>query len=99
MPLICGRQLSVGETRDEKGIKTLIDYKWKNGKHSLLEGVKSMKVHGKGSKVYTKERRAKTFQARQKTLQMPTTSLRSLDLRFVFFMRVSFVEKMHQVSF
>ena len=78
----------MGETRDvkEKGIKTLIDYsiKWKDGKHSLLEGLKSVKVHEKCRNVYTKERRAETFQARQKTSQEPTTSLRSLDLRFDF---------------
>ena len=43
--LIYVGHLSAGETRDvkEKGIKTLIDYsiKWKDGKHSLLEGLKS----------------------------------------------------------
>ena len=86
--LICDGQLSAGETRDvkEKGIKTLIDYsiKWKDGKHSLLEGLKSVKVHEKCRKVYTKERRAETFQAKQKTSQVPTTSLRNLELRFDF---------------
>ncbi|XP_076040412.1 glutamate--cysteine ligase isoform X1 [Oratosquilla oratoria] len=86
--LLCDGQLSVGETREvkEKGIKTLIDYsiKWKDGKHSLLEGLKSVKVHEKCRKVYTKERRAETFQARQKTSQVPTTSLRSQELQFDF---------------
>ena len=86
--LICDGQLYADETREvkEKGIKTLIDYsiKWKDGKHSLLEGLKCVKVHEKCRKVYTKERRAETFQARQKTLHEPTTSLRSQDLRFDF---------------
>ena len=86
--LICDGHLSAGETRDvkEKGIKTRIDFsiKWKDGKHSLLEGLKSVNVHEKCRKVYTKERRTETFQARQKTSQEPTTSLRSLDLLFDF---------------
>ena len=88
---ICDGQLSAGETRDvkEKGMKTLIDLidysiKSKDGKHSLLERLKSVKVHEKCRKVYTKERRAETFQAKQKTSQVPTTSLRNLELRFDF---------------
>ena len=44
-------QLSEGVTREvkEKDVKTLIDYniKWKDGKQSQLEGMKSVKVHEK----------------------------------------------------
>ena len=101
--LICDGQLSAGETRDvkDKGIKTLIDYsiKWKDGKHPLLEGLKSVRVHEKCWKVYTKERRAETFQAKQKTSQVPTTSLRNLELRFDFLHDCLFCAKMDQVNF
>lgn len=48
-----------GVTREvkEKGVKTLIDFsiKWKDGKQSPLERLKSVTVHKKGRKVYTKE--------------------------------------------
>ena len=53
----------------EKGVRTLIDYsiKWKDGKHSQLEGLESVTLHEKCRKVYTKERGAEAFQPRHKT--------------------------------
>ena len=47
--LICEGLLSEGVTCEvkEKGVRTLIDYsiKWKDGKHSQLEGLDSVTVH------------------------------------------------------
>ena len=100
---ICEGQLSEGVTREvkENGVKTLIEYniKWKDGKQSQLEGLKSTKVHEKCRKVYTKARSDETFQARQKTFQVPTTSLRSLASDFNFLQDCLFVAKTHQMSF
>jgi uncharacterized Fe-S cluster-containing radical SAM superfamily enzyme len=74
--------ISEGVTREvkEKGVKTLIDYsiKWKDGKHSQLEGLKKVTVYEKCRKVYTKERSAEAFHSRRQTFPRPTTSLRCL---------------------
>ena len=85
---ICEGELSEGETREvkEKGLQTLIDYstKLKDGKHSQLKDLKSVKVHEKCRKVYTKARRAEYFRSRQEHPQVPTTSRRSLTPDFDF---------------
>ena len=86
--LICEGVLSEGVTREvkEKGVRTLIDFsvKWKDGKHSLLQGLKSVTVHEKCRKVYTKERRAEAFQSRHKTSTDPKQMLRYQDSNFDF---------------
>ena len=86
--LVCEGLLSEGVTREvkEKGVRILIDYiiKWKDGKHSQLEGLDSVTVHEKCRKVYTKERSAEAFQSRHKTSTDPKQLLRSKDSEFNF---------------
>ena len=72
--LICEGVLSEGVTREvkEKGVITLIDFsvKWKDGKHSLLEGLKSVTVHENVGKYIRKKEVLKLFNQDIKPVQI-----------------------------